>query len=268
MNTGPHVPAYLINLDRRPDRLAFMANQLDGIGCEWHRISALDMEIAKDSEIAAEVKLEGHRIGMARGSQCCAVTNFRAYRLMIEQNLPAVLILQDDVEISNEIVPFLQNLDWLPDDVGIVQFEFYGSDNSRRLTGPRLAEMPVRGRSLHRLYSRTAGAGCYLITRGAAERILREKPILDVPIDHFLFSPNVSPMFEKLGVSIVIPALAQQKTEAFHSDISAERKRRPKGWVARFQRLYLDLNRLPIQFIRMLLGARWTAFKFRMLTQE
>jgi glycosyl transferase family 25 len=121
--------------------------------------------------------------------------------------------------------------------------------------------MPVPGHSLHRLHSRTAGAACYLVTQAAARRILDEKPLLDMPIDHFLFSPNVSPLFHRLGVAILRPALARQRDEAdLASDLAGERRGQGKSPTARLRRLWQDLNRAPAQVLAMARGARWRDF--------
>lgn len=256
------LPVYVINLDRRPDRLGFMGGQLRSLGLDWERIPARDALSIDDTELDAEIAPSGHRIGMGRGSQCCALTNFDIYRHIAAKAIPAALILQDDVELSPRIRPFLLSLDWLPHGINVVQFEKYGRLSSRRLVGPSLGTMPTGGTSLHRLYSRTAGAACYLITRAGAERILLEKPLLDMPIDHFLFSPNVSPVFDRLGVAIVRPALARQRDEDLRSDLAGERERRPKAAAARLRRLWQDVNRVPQQLVAMSRGARWREFGY------
>jgi glycosyl transferase family 25 len=253
---------FVINLDRRPDRMKFMARQLEAMGLNWQRVAAHDMQTVDDDYLAREVALKGHRIAMGRGSQCCALTNFDIYRRIVDEDLPAAFILQDDVELSPDIAPFMASLDWLPDGINVVQFEKYGRERSRRLVGPALGKLPVAEHSLHRLHSRTAGAACYLLTRHGAERILKQKPVLDKPIDHILFSPNVSPLFKSLGVAIVRPALARQNEDELGSDLVAERKKRCKSTADRLRRLWQDVNRIPTQLGAMAMGARWLDFGY------
>lgn len=256
------VPVFVINLDRRPDRLDYMARQLDRLGLRWERVAAHDMQTVDDALLAREVALQGARIPMGRGSRCCALTNFDIHRRILRDDLPAAVILQDDVELSPRIAPFLATLDWLPTGIDLVQFEKYGRRRSRRLTGPALGRMPVDGTSLHRLHSRTAGAACYLVTQAGARTILSEKPVLDIPIDHLLFSPNVSPLFGRLGVAIVRPALARQREEDLGSDLAAERARRGKTLASRARRLWQEVNRAPGQISAMIGGARWRDFGY------
>jgi glycosyl transferase family 25 len=254
------IPAFVINLDRRPDRLAFMAPQLDALGVPWHRVPALDAKTAPDDAIAGEVRLTGHRIGMGRGSQCCAVTNFDIFRRIVAEGISAALIVQDDVALSPDLGPLLRDPAWIPQGIGLIQLEHTGRRNSTRLVGPPLGSLPVPGHGLRRLYSRTGGAGAFILTLDAAKVILRDKPLLDAPIDHFLFSPNVSPVFDRIGVALMMPALAVQRTEALSSDIINERTKRPKSAQASLRRLWSEMNRAPGQAMAMVRGARWLPF--------
>lgn len=74
------LPVFLINLDRRPDRRAYMEGQLAAMGLAATRIPAKDAEVVPDAEIAAEVALTGHLIRMGRGSQCNALNHFEIMR--------------------------------------------------------------------------------------------------------------------------------------------------------------------------------------------
>jgi hypothetical protein len=83
-----------------------------------------------------------------------------------------------------------------------------------------------------------------------------------MPIDHFLFSPNVSPVFNRLGVAIVRPALARQNEDDLGSDLVAERQKRRKSTADRLRRLWQDVNRMPTQLGAMAMGARWLDFGY------
>jgi glycosyl transferase, family 25 len=50
------------------------------MGVAWTRLSATDAEAVSDAELGAEVALEDPVIRMGRGSQACAVSNFRIFR--------------------------------------------------------------------------------------------------------------------------------------------------------------------------------------------
>ena len=259
--TDQIIPAYVINLDRRTDRARHMERELGQAGITYTRVSALDAQVATDAEIGKEVALNGAKIGMGRGSQCCAITNFDIYRTLLATDAPAALILQDDIAIDPDLRLFLTDLDWLPAHIGLVQFEKFGRARSTRLAGPA-QDCGRAGRKLHQMYSRTAGAGCYLITRHIAQLILDQKPLLNMPIDHFLFSPNVSPLFKKMNVGFVAPAMARQKMEAIASDLAQDRTARisSKTLAQRLRRLGQETNKVPQQLWAMAKGARMVEF--------
>lgn len=257
------VPIYFNNLDKRPDRRAYMETTLAALGLEATRHRSFDAATLPEATLAAAVDHTAQLIFSSRESQCNALSHLVMLRLFIDSGARAALMLEDDVEISPEILPFLRSLDWLPDGIGVVQFERYGTSNSRRLVGPPLPGSPVEGRSLRRLHSRTGGSACYLITRGAAMLIATRAGRLRTPIDHLLFSPNASPLFDELGVAIVMPALARQNTDLLPSDMSRARAERRKTLRDHLHRAWMDANRVHLHLRDMALGARWVGFDYK-----
>jgi glycosyl transferase, family 25 len=254
---GQAIPVYVINLDRRPDRLAYMERQLEAMGVAWTRLSATDAEAVSDAELCAEVTLEDPVIRMGRGSQACAVSNFRIFRELVAGDRPAVVILQDDMELSPELAGFLRTPDWIPPGIGLVQFEKWSRRATSKLLGPAIGVSPVRGRTVHRLHSRIGGAGAYLITRAAAAHMLAGKERLRFPIDHLLFNLNLSPLAREVGVAMVCPALARQSWSTLRSDIQPGTKAKDKPLAARLRRAWSEINLLPEQISAVLFrGAR------------
>jgi glycosyl transferase family 25 len=251
------LPAYLINLDRRPDRRAYMEAQLAAMGLSCERIAAKDAEIVSDPEIARDVALSDHLIRMSRGSQCNALNHFEVMRRLTAGTAPAALVLEDDIELSPDLAAFARDDRWLPAEVGIIRLEKWSRRVTKKLLGPELGRSPAPGRTIRRLYSRVGGSGAYVITRGAAARILAAKGPLRHPIDHLLFNLNISPLAREIGVGMVVPALARQAWGQFSSDISASRKAEPRPLAAQVRRGWYEINLLPAQLGAMLFrGAR------------
>lgn len=251
---GQAIPVCVINLDRRPDRLAFMAGQLDAAGLAWTRVPATDAATASDAELAEVVDPDAPLIRMGRGSQACAVSNFRIFRALATSEAPAVLVLQDDSEISPELAGFLRDADWIPPDIGLVQFEKWSRRATSKLLGPPLGIAPVPGREIRRLHSRIGGAGCFLVTRAAARRMLDAGGRLRFPIDHFLFNLNLSPVAREIGVAMVCPALARQAWGQISSDISPGTRAQGKPLAARVRRGLSEISLVPAQFAAILFG--------------
>lgn len=248
------LPVFLINLDRRPDRRDYMEAQLAAMGLPVTRISAKDAEVVPDAEIAAEVALSGHLIRMGRGSQCNALNHFEIMRRLVAGGAPAAVVLEDDIELSPDLAGFARDGTWLPAGVGIIRLEKWSRRVTKKLLGPELGASPVAGRSIRRMYSRVGGSGAYIITRGAAERILAGKGVLRHPIDHLLFNLNISPLAREVGVAMVVPALARQAWGLFSSDIAATRKAEPRPLSAQLRRGWYEMNLLPTQIGAVLFG--------------
>ena len=254
---GGPLPVYLINLDRRPDRRAFMEAQLAGMGLGCERIPARDAETVGDAEIAREVALSDHLIRMSRGSQCNALNHFEIMRRLVVGSAPAAVVLEDDIELSPDLAGFVRDGGWLPPGVGIIRLEKWSRRVTKKLLGPELGPSPVPGREIRRLYSRVGGSGAYVITRAAAARILEGKGVLRHPIDHLLFNLNLSPLARAVGVGMVVPALARQAWGRFSSDIAASRTAEPRPLAARIRRGWYEVNLLPAQLEAVLFrGAR------------
>jgi glycosyl transferase family 25 len=169
---------------------------------------------------------------------------------------PAAVVMQDDSELSPDLAAFVRSADWIPEGVGLIQMEKWSRRRTRKLLGPPLGTAPAPGRTIRRLHSRTGGAGCYLITKGAAQAVLVGKGLLRFPIDHLLFNVNVSPLARQVGVAMVVPCLARQAWGRFASDISPSTRARRRSLGDRLRRLRFEVNLAPAQLAAAVRGAR------------
>jgi len=260
------VPIYLVNLDRRPDKLAYMAAQLDALGLPFERLAAIDGRNHPDGPPDTRIARTEHLIPMALGSQCYAASFLAGLEKFVITGAEAALFLQDDCELAEDLPAFLQDLSWLPAQIGLVQMEKWVERRPQKLVGPAMPT-PVAGRGLHRLHSRTGGAACFLIRARAARLILSEVTRMNFPTDHLLFSPNVSPVFDRIGVGIVRPALAVQRMEELTSDLNEWRRPGRKKRPA-LRRALTEVNRAHRQIAAMIGGARWRDVRFERRPQK
>ena len=240
-----------------------MAAQLDALDIDWERVDAIDAQDLSQAQIERLVAPPPHRVRMELGSRCSAATVLSLFRRLVDQGHAAVAIMEDDISIAPDLRLLLKSSDWIPKDIGLIQLEKYGRRRSLRLLGPANYGTPLLGRELRRLHSRTGGAACYIITRPAIEKVLACEEELNVPLDHFLFSPNLSPVFREIGVAVITPALARQNNERLESDIRESFAKAPKTTRERLTRLYFELNRVPGQLVALARGARFRPFEFR-----
>lgn len=99
------VKTFLINLDKRPDRLEHVAGRLEQLGLGFQRISAIDGSLLpQDYSMVNEDKfvVETGRL-ITSGEIGCAESHRLIWKSMIEDNISHALILEDDIDIAESI---------------------------------------------------------------------------------------------------------------------------------------------------------------------
>ena len=220
---GQAIPIYVINLDRRTDRRNGIAKRMDQLGLAWTRIPAIDADDPGGcvfGRAVAEVRGAGAAKQIERAR---TASHFRLWRTFVEQDAEYALVLEDDLTLSDQLPSYATSKDWLPDDADLVKIEKYHPGNLRVLMGPPEGKGPD-GRRLHRLYSRQAGAGGYVISRAAAEACQNNTAGLSLSIDQLLFDFGASRQARRMTVYFLQPALVTQFHRLDHAAEVAHRK--------------------------------------------
>ena len=254
---------YLINLDRRPDRLAAMTAQAQGLGLALTRIAAVDGGATDPADLDRWFAPSGPLGEIPRGDKACFLSHRRAWQAFLATGDAHAVILEDDVRLSPTAPALLVSDAWVPADAGLVKLEHYGPQGQRvLLTDFRKVGEDFR---LARMLSRHTGAAAYLIGRAAAQLLL-EQTRFDLPVDHLMFNPNNSKLFARLAPWQLLPAIARQ--QAFvgeKSDIEGTRRplRKFSLTYARRElvRFGYDLRLVPRQLAALAGGAKFTAIR-------
>jgi glycosyl transferase family 25 len=250
---------YLINLARRPDRLAAMMRQAAGLDLE--RVEALDAKGAEPAGMDRWFKKGGPLGEIPRGDKACLLSHRRAWEMFLATTDSHAVFLEDDVRLSSRAAALLADDGWIPAAAAVVKLEHYGPKGQRvLLTGIRPA---ASGFQLGRMLSRHTGAAAYILSRTAAELLLQQTRF-DLPVDHLLFNPNNSKLFAALAPWQLVPAIARQ--EEFVGEKSDIEKTRMAlrsftlTYVKReLVRFGYDLKLVPRQIAALLGGAKFVA---------
>lgn len=201
--------AYLINLDRSPDRLLQMQSQFGRLGIAFERFAAVDAAAMSQDELANFARA---RTGIMAspwlpGEVGVFLSHFAIWRLVAEQDDRAAAIFEDDLNLAADLKPLLASSDWIPADADLVRLEA----NRKMLLrgGRRIGIAPER--RLFRAESGTWGAAAYIVTKDAAGRLVESDPALHRQADNFLFKPGLSPIARSLRRYQVVPAVCVQK---------------------------------------------------------
>lgn len=199
---------YLINLARRPDRLAAMASQAKTLGL---RLTRLDARDARDSDMGTidQWFQPGGPLGeIPRGDKCCSLSHRDAWQRLVDSGASHAAVLEDDVVLKDGARFVLHGDDWIPKGIDLIKLEHYGPPGQSVLLSD-FAEIG-HGFRIARMHSRHTGAAAYILSRRAAE-ILLAIPRFDLPVDHLLFNPNNSAVFSRLQPWQLLPAIARQQ---------------------------------------------------------
>ena len=181
---------YLINLDRNPERLAHMREQLNGAAFE--RISAVDGS-----------KLSPTRRGLSRFELACLESHKLAWRQFLNGSEDCACFLEDDLHVWPSFAALTASGSWIPPDAHSIKLDTY-------LQKVELGEkqVAVGNRQIARLYSRHQSSAAYILTRKGAARYLDLTASAPLPADYALFPRHP----RRLGLHIyqLCPAIAIQ----------------------------------------------------------
>jgi glycosyl transferase family 25 len=258
---------FVINLDRRPDRLARMSEIFDRLGLRFDRVSAVDGSLFSADDLK---RLRG--TDKARpGETACFLSHRECWRRIVDEDLPCAAIFEDDLHIGDGAADLLASDDWIPGNADIIKIETMNRPTKMDKSAVALAG----DRKLHRLRSTHVGAGGYILTRKGAEKLLEESRVFDNPVDHFMFNFQLP----SAGSSVIFqlfPAVCVQdffldkqaiSPLGLGSDLHDERTMKPKG----FRKAWREIKRPVIQLAgatrrtasNLLTDKLWTTVPFR-----
>jgi glycosyl transferase, family 25 len=242
--------AFLINLERRPDRLENMTAQFAALGVSFRTVSAIDARTVSDELMDRHFAPDGPLGPIPKGDMCCTLSHMRAWQMFLDTDDSHALIVEDDIAIDASAAALLRDADWIPRGVDLLKIEHYGPENQRVLVD-ELVDVEG-GRQIGRLRSRHTGAAAYIVSRQTAELLVSRSCRWTLPVDHMLFNPNNSPLADVLRPYQLTPAIARQcEAVGGCTDIDEWRgAARGFGWryVRReLVRAYYELRLLPRQ---------------------
>ena len=195
---------YLINLDRRPDRLGEMRAAAEAGGFAFERIAAVDGHTADWLRDGVVGRYSGQPL--SRSEHACLESHRSFWRQLVESGDAHALVLEDDVLLAPGFADILSG-DWVPADADIVKVETFEwpLELEPALRPPGLKPKAGPGREVARLRSLSFGTAGYIVSRATAERLLRETADFPDAVDRFLFDP-ASPFFRDARVYQLCPA--------------------------------------------------------------
>jgi glycosyl transferase, family 25 len=180
-------PIWVVSLERATERRAFVVQSFTDAGLDYEVIDAvegttLSLEERRSYSRARSLFEVGR--GLMEGEVGCALSHLRLLRRMLDEHIPEVLIVEDDVAPTPALRRLLEQRDRVPTDRDILTFSPLSSSSSPRA----VADADLDGEHSVCTYRRMLfGAQCYLITQSAARRVLDVAYPIRMPYDELLF---------------------------------------------------------------------------------
>ncbi len=196
---------YLINLDRSPDRLAWISRRLAELCIDMQRISAVDGKKLNPSEIQRWDRVRDPRFGMGPNEIACFLSHRFIWQKIVDGNESIAFIAEDDIHISNQLPQFLNDNGWIPQDADLVKAETV----RQRVWLSKSVMAEYLDHQIYSLRSFHGGSAGYFVSQNGAARLLASTENYCIPLDQVLFNRNFLPA-RNLTTYQILPALVAQ----------------------------------------------------------
>ena len=205
---------FYINLDRVPERAKCMEDQLAELQLldAVERIPALD---AAEQGPLEELGYAPHgwlpRWTIAKTLVCGFLSHRQVWQRIVDQELPAAVVMEDDLFFSADFPSALGTLENHLDQFDVVKLD--GADYQRRY-GPAIEFNSLEMRPI---LQEVPSAAAYLLTQAAARRLVEISEQFADHIDDFIFRPRESWRSFQLFPSVALQGMfcSEQKTAEF-----------------------------------------------------
>lgn len=218
---------FLINLDKRSDRMRHMARILADAGISFERVPAVDGQHISDKDFKSNVlERPDRRRAVTRGEYACMQSHRLCFEKIVSGEDEYAIVLEDDIHLAVGAEAVLASSAWIPRDVDIVKFET-GTFTGNR---PRSVELSKRridignGFKLAKLHTKHLGTAGYIISRSCAAAMLDRTGIFEEAIDVLMFDP-VRGHASEFNIHQITPALCIQDnhlSNRMHAELSSD----------------------------------------------
>lgn len=188
--------AYVINLDKSPDRYALMSERLRNLGLSFERVPGVDGRTMKSTPIPVTAPSANYPYDLKKGEIGCYLGHRRCWERIASEKDDWGLVLEDDVVFLPQAKRYLENLSWIPEEAQLVSLS-YAQNDEALYTDLKIGLSD--GNTVFRCRcSPPIGTIGYLMHPEAAKLALELSTEIDQPIDNYLFG-NYSPFVKRVS---------------------------------------------------------------------
>lgn len=213
--------AFVINLDRSPDRLASFADQANRFGIDFERIEAFDGKKLTAEQLMEFRSRQAQFQPIDDGNIGLMLSHQKAWKSLLAGGDQCAAIFEDDVVMSSTIARALESIDRTNGDFDIIKLE----TTLRKVVCSGETSTLSPQHRMQPLLTWHGGTAGYVISRKCAARLLIDRDKITDIIDLTLFHPR-SRITRKFNIQQLIPAvcvqsqfLAEQRGPEFESTL-------------------------------------------------
>lgn len=213
-------PVFVISLPESLDRRAAMTAQMERLGLPFSFIDAVDgrkMRVIEQPGYDAIKRIRFFGLHLKGGEWGCLLSHKKIYEKIVQDNLPAAVIFEDDALIDENFPAILDDIMAMDFDYDVIRF--MGSNKIARKGYRRIIEVE-KDLWLGRLPSIHGGAHAYLMSNSGARKM----------VEYFAKHKTAYPIDTLLGRSwetglnvYAINPIVRQDTQSFSSAIGDAR---------------------------------------------
>lgn len=228
-------PIYYINLDRVPERRAFMEGQFAAQGLAAQRISAVDaFDNPQPPEYAPASWLD--RWSLTTSEVACFESHRLAWRTIRDGAAPCGVVMEDDAILSAGFGAALEGLPEAALAADVIKLD--GANQKRRLGGFR----DVAGVPLRPIEQTIGSAAAYLISRAAAAKLEARAARYCDHLDDYIFTPRADWAPMQLDPAVAVQGMF------VHEDPSARDQSVDKSERTSDTRINAGASRGPLRY--------------------
>ena len=245
------LPVFIVSLPEATDRRARIAKIMDDLGLEFEFVDAVDgrkFDVVNHPLYNAPRRLRAFGKHLTGGDLGCILSHKKIYQRMVDENISAALIFEDDVLLRDAFLPVLEKIKTI--DVPFDMIRFFGSPKLERLKMRNVCKLDDT-HHLVRHSGMPGGSHATLMRLSGAKKMLKHMERTSLPIDALLGRSWLT------GINwyTVRPGLAAQDL-SFDSSIGDERFDKKKDIKGLAKTLY-PLTRAWFKFIETLCKKFW-----------
>lgn len=202
-------PIWVVNLERSSERRRFMQEQFAALNLSYRIINATDGKKLSREELQKYSKrhaLKFKRRELSTGEIGCALTHAKIYQQMLDENIDEVLILEDDIVLTQDLFDVLLQRRKFPPEWEAVNFA-----NTWAKAIP-LGEPVYKDYRICRFKRIANRTSAYLLNRQGAKKLSEHVYPIRLPADDLVGFTHITGL-HLYGITPSVVALADFKSD-------------------------------------------------------